>query len=193
MSKTALTQAEIAALAASAGITPPAAAATGTEVTKEEKETQEAADAAAAAAAATAAAEASAAASATKPAATPSALEVLGSQLAASAQTLAQTQLELTQANARADALQKTVDGLSAVVSMSVSTMQVALGASAPDLSKLSGDQLLAEHATTAEKFKSTFKVGGVAAVSKGGDVQDKPVVDANHLARVNATRFNTK
>ena len=52
------------------------------------------------------------------------------------------------------------------IVAQSLSNMRVAMGGSTFSLNGTSAAQVLAEHQRVAEQFKNQFKVGGVAAVS---------------------------
>lgn len=75
----------------------------------------------------------------------------------------------------------------------SVNTMRVALGMSALDLSAMDAAKVLAEHDALVPTYKAKFPVGGVAAVSAEASTRKSsaPVSDAAHMARVNAARFS--
>lgn len=86
--------------------------------------------------------------------------------------------------------MEATHNGLVEVVAKSVKTMKVAMGNSAVDLSGMSAESLLAEYAASAESFTKAFKTGGVAAVDAASSEANQPQVDPRHMARVNAARF---
>jgi hypothetical protein len=66
--------------------------------------------------------------------------------------------------------MEATHNGLTDVVRKAVAGMKVRLGASNVDLSALSAQELLADYAATAESFLKNFKAGGVAAVDAASD-----------------------
>jgi signal peptide peptidase SppA len=72
----------------------------------------------------------------------------------------------------------------------SVSNMQVALGASASDLSAATATAVLAEHARLTEEFSNKFKAGGVAAVAAAAseDVAEMTSIQRARLAAVRPT-----
>ena len=86
--------------------------------------------------------------------------------------------------------IEATHNGLTDVVRKAVAGMKVRMGASNVDLSALSAQELLADYAATSEAFLKTFKAGGVAAVDAASSEANQPQVDPRHLARVNAARF---
>ena len=86
--------------------------------------------------------------------------------------------------------MEATHNGLTDVVRKAVAGMKVRMGASNVDLSALSAQELLADYAATSEAFLKTFKAGGVAAVDAASSEANQPQVDPRHLARVNAARF---
>jgi hypothetical protein len=86
--------------------------------------------------------------------------------------------------------IEATHNGLTDIVRKAVAGMKVRMGASNVDLSALSAQELLADYAATSETFLRTFKAGGVAAVD-AASAEDKPLqVSPRHMARVNAARF---
>jgi signal peptide peptidase SppA len=106
---------------------------------------------------------------------------------------LVQARVDLGLAQARIAPLEAAVKPLAAIVATSISTMKVALGMSAVDLSALAPEALAAEHAATATTFKDKFKAGGVAAVpaAEKKDETSASVDTTRHMARVHATRIN--
>lgn len=196
MTRQALTDQSIAALAAGApGAADPAAAAAAAAAAA-----LAAADPAAVAAAA-AAAEAAATAAATAAAATAAAAaakvtqpanehEVLVNYLKGEIKSkdeafVAQT-VTLNGLQAKLAGMEATHAGLVKIAAVSVSNMKVALGLGKVDLSAMSPELLLAEHAATATVFAEKFKVGGVAAVSSTSDQAAAPDHQVADLVKAN-------
>lgn len=86
--------------------------------------------------------------------------------------------------------MEATHTGLTDVVRKAVAGMKVRMGASNVDLSAASAQELLADYAATAEAFVKTFKAGGVAAVDAASAENQSPQISPRHMARVNAARF---
>ena len=86
--------------------------------------------------------------------------------------------------------MEATHTGLTDVVRKAVSGMKVRMGASNVDLSAASAQELLADYAATADAFVKTFKAGGVAAVDAASAENQSPQISPRHMARVNAARF---
>lgn len=120
------------------------------------------------------------------------ALGLLKEQLKAAQDDLLEAKIDARKAGEKLAEIEATVNPLAAIVAKAINNMQVALGGSALDLSGLAPAALLAEHGKMVEQFQSKFKVGGVAAVDAAQEVK-KSHVDATHLARVNAARFQKK
>lgn len=98
--------------------------------------------------------------------------------------------IELKGLKDKVASIEATHNGLTDVVRKAVAGMKVRLGASNVDLSAESAQELLADYAATSEAFLKSFKVGGVAAVD-AASAEDKPLhVSPRHMARVNAARF---
>ena len=98
--------------------------------------------------------------------------------------------IELKGLKDKVASIEATHTGLTDVVRKAVTGMKVRLGASNVDLSAASAQELLADYAATADTFLKTFKAGGVAAVD-AASAEDKPLqVSPRHMARVNAARF---
>lgn len=108
---------------------------------------------------------------------------------------LAQT-LELNAAKAKVSSMEATHAGLVKIAATSLANMKIGMGMAKADFSAMAPELLLAEHTSTATAFATHFKVGGVAAVS-ASETQDNKAVepDLMHQARIDATRFssNTK
>lgn len=194
--KKALTEQEIAALAA--GGTP--AADQGDEAARAAAAKAEA-DAAAAAqaeadAAAQAEAEAAAAAAAQAPASDVVALkaqvDLLTAQVAAAQGQLVDLTVKLQAAESAVAPLKDVITKMRPVAQKSVSNLRVALGQSAAGVDALTDESLLAEHASLSAQFTEKFKVGGVAGVAPA-DTADKgastPEPSALKKARLAATR----
>lgn len=157
MPRHALTEQEIAALAAGAPIS------AGTQPDN----APAAPEAAAPEAAAPAAPEAAAAAPAPAPAAQPNAVVAyLEGQVASLNAQSIEMGVKLKDAEAKLVAAAATTAALMQIAAKSLSNMKVALGGAAVDFSAMTPEVLLAEHAATTEAFSKAFVAGGVAAVS---------------------------
>lgn len=183
MSRAALTEQQIAALAAGAP-----QAKTADEIAAE-------------AAAATAATQAAAAAaSATTPPAKVTELEN-GNQIVAFLQgqikekdgTLLAQSVELSGLKAKVASMEATHASLLKIAVASTTHMKVALGLSKVDLSAMGAEQLLAEHSATTTSFTEKFKAGGVAAVSATEAVSTPAGLDHAIAARIEANRYPSK
>lgn len=151
----------------------------------------------AAAAAEAAAAEAAAAESAATPAAEPDAapaasadtgvVALLQGQLKESNALLMQSNVALAKLQEQVETMQASHDGLMAIAKKSVSNMRVALGGTAADLEGSTPASILAEHRSLTDKFTSSFKAGGVAAIDAAAEDAPKQAIDPRHMARVNA------
>lgn len=86
--------------------------------------------------------------------------------------------------------MEATHTGLTDVVRKAVAGMKVRMGASNVDLSAASAQELLADYAATSDAFLKAFKAGGVAAVDAASTEHQSPQVSPRHMARVNAARF---
>lgn len=164
--KTALTPNQIAA--AQAGVVLPSVvdAAQATTPTEAAPTNQAATEPAAAAAAATEPA----------PKADQTALvALLQTQLDAANRANIDLRVELAQATTKVESLTAAQAGLKQIVAGSLSTMRVALSLGKVDLSTMSAETLVAEHAAMSTQFTESFKVGGVAQASSS-DETVKPV-----------------
>ncbi len=153
-----------------------------------------AAAAAEAAAAEAAAAEAAAAPAApAEPDAAPAAsadtgvVALLQGQLKESNALLMQSNVALAKLQEQVETMQASHDGLMAIAKKSVSNMRVALGGTAADLEGSTPASILAEHRSLTDKFTSSFKAGGVAAIDAAAEDAPKQAIDPRHMARVNA------
>jgi signal peptide peptidase SppA len=80
--------------------------------------------------------------------------------------------IELKGLKDKVASMEATHTGLTDVVRKAVAGMKVRMGASNVDLSALSAQELLADYAATSEAFLKTFKAGGVAAVDAANSDQ---------------------
>lgn len=188
MTKRALTEKQLAALAA--GANPAAAVETTTETAAaEEKPATE--TPAASVASPEDAATTAAATEPPAPASTGSdpVVAYLQQQLAASQDQIVELRLQVTRANDTITAMKATHDGLMAIATRSLSNMKVALGLPAVEAT-LSPETLLAEHTATVETFQKAFKAGGVAAVNT--ETKPAALLDPHLKRRIQATRLST-
>lgn len=107
--------------------------------------------------------------------------------------------LELNLANrdlqAKVDSFKLTRTPMVKLVQDSVNNMRVGLGGSAMDLTTLSDEALLAEHARVREDFKKKYPVGGVAAVAPEDKKTESAAAAASPIesAKLAAVRFGKK
>jgi hypothetical protein len=99
--------------------------------------------------------------------------------------------IELKGIKDKVASMEATHNGLTDVVRKAVAGMKVRLGASNVDLSALSAQELLADYAATAESFLKNFKAGGVAAVDAAENVKTVPQSNPRDLARTRAAKFS--
>lgn len=181
--KQALTEQDIAALAAGANL----------EATVSEAEVKAEVEGAADAAAAVEGAEAEAGASegaavVAEVAKNDDALRLLKEQLKAAQDDLLEAKIEGRKAADKLAEVEAIVNPLKEIAAKAANNMRVALGGSVLDMSAMSAAQVLADHQAVAGNFVQKFKVGGVAAVDAAQE-EKKTVVDPLHLARVAAVR----
>ena len=191
MSKTALTQQAIAALALGI-VAAQEAPVLSAEQIAEAAALAEAEKATADAAAAKASAEAAAAAAteAAKPA-NAEVVALLQSQLAAAQGQVVQLNVDLQGVKTASEATIKSADVMRPIVRAAVGNLRIALGNSAAGVEALTDENLIAEHANLAAQFDKKFKAGGVAAVTLSADAEKAPEgsEDPIRKARLNATR----
>lgn len=191
MNRQALTEQQIAALQA-AGV--PLEAASTPDPEAEAKAKAEAEAKAKADAEAKAKADAEAALAAATPGAD-KVLAVLTNQLAEANTALTKANVDLALEKAKVTAFEAVVPGLTKIVAQSISTMRVALGGSAVDLSAMKPEALLAEHATTLSTFQQTFK-GGRSSAAPTAEADKGKVTSADdpmRQARLKATSYVAK
>lgn len=196
--KTALTEQQIAAMAASGVVVtagaPAAAAAPVATTTPTAATTETNTEAAAAAAAATPEAVAAAAAVAapvTPTAADANVVTYLQAQVAGKDKDLLEANVKMAGLTAKVADFEASLTGLLQIAAKSVNNMRVALGGSATDMTAMNATQILAQHAATAKEFESKFVAGGVAAVdaAQASKATGEDQIDSLTLARLNAVR----
>ena len=122
-------------------------------------------------------------------------VQLLTEQVREKDAALLQAGIKLAKAEEALAELQASQAPLLQIVGQSVSNLSIALNGPAFNAEGLTVAQVLAEHGRLSASFSAKFKVGGVAAVA-GTEVEanNKEVaVDPRHMARVNAARFNQK
>lgn len=118
------------------------------------------------------------------------ALKFVAEQLRAAQDDLVASKIEASKLKDKLEMLEAVVEPLKDIAAKAVNNMRVALGGSLIDMSASSPAQILAEHASVSASFASKFKVGGVSATNVEEQVK-KPAVGASHMARVNAARYS--
>lgn len=118
------------------------------------------------------------------------ALKFVAEQLKAAQDDLVASKIEASKLKDKLEMLEAVVEPLKDIAAKAVNNMRVALGGSLIDMSASSPAQILAEHVSVSASFASKFKVGGVSATSVEEQVK-KPAVGASHMARVNAARYS--
>lgn len=118
-------------------------------------------------------------------------IQFMTEQLASKDKDLIQARVDLAQAQASVQSLEASQAPLLSIAIKAINNMQVALGGSASDMSGLTASAVVAEHERLSKDFAAKYKAGGVSAVSAGTDANKAPVVDNLTLARLNAVRNN--
>lgn len=118
------------------------------------------------------------------------ALKFVAEQLRAAQDELVASKIEASKLKDKLETLEAVVEPLKDIAAKAVNNMRVALGGSLIDMSASSPAQILAEHVSVSASFASKFKVGGVSATNVEEQVK-KPAVGASHMARVNAARYS--
>ena len=118
------------------------------------------------------------------------ALKFVAEQLKAAQDDLVASKIEASKLKDKLETLEAVVEPLKDIAAKAVNNMRVALGGSLIDMSASSPAQILAEHVSVSASFASKFKVGGVSATNVEEQVK-KPAVGASHMARVNAARYS--
>lgn len=118
------------------------------------------------------------------------ALKFVAEQLKAAQDELVASKIEASKLKDKLEMLEAVVEPLKDIAAKATNNMRVALGGSLIDMSASSPAQILAEHVAVSASFTSKFKVGGVSATNVEEQVK-KPAVGASHMARVNAARYS--
>jgi len=174
--KTALTEQQIAAIAA--GAAPAPADAATTEVIPEPT------------AGATAEPEVPAAAATPTASANTEVVSMLQGQLATAQAQVLSLSVEAQAIKASHTALEATAEKLRPIVRAAVGNLRVALGGSSAGIESLTDDNLMAEHANLSAQFSKQFPAGGVAAVSSTATAEKSETFDPVRRARLAATRL---
>lgn len=192
--KNALTEQQIAAMAAGAIGAPAATVVLTPEQTAAAVAEAAASAEAAAAAASEAATAAAAAAEAAKAVANPDVVTLLQTQLATAQAQVLSLSIELQGAKTQGEANSAAAEKMRPIVRASVGNLRVALGGTAAGVEALADEGLMAEHANLAAQFTTKFKAGGVAAVSSTAAAEDAvdEVGEAQRQARLSAVRNTT-
>ena len=121
-------------------------------------------------------------------------VQLLNSQLAAKDEALIQAHVKISKLEDQIATTSASADPLREIACKSINNMQVALGGSALDMQGMNGVQIVAEHNRLSEQFAAKFKVGGIAAVNAEQPKQNGAVGgDALAAARLAAVRFSRK
>ena len=116
----------------------------------------------------------------------------LQGEVKAKSDALLETQIEVRGLKEKVSGMEATHSGLLEVVKKSLNQMQVALGGSAMDLASMDAAAVLNEHKRLTADFQKAFKAGGVAAVDATEPKKNEQVaVDALTQARLAAVRFS--
>ncbi len=192
MAKKALTEADIAAMAAGAVVLDPQPAAAAEPVVIEGEASgvqKEGVEPQKEVAVVPVAAESTVVVEDDKTAAT---VQLLNSQLLAKDALILEAGIKTAKLQEQLVDAQATATPLLEIAAKSISNMMIALGGSAFVPGEMSAVAVLAEHTRVSAQFQAKFKAGGVAAVT-GDAAETKTQVDPRHLARVNAARFQSK
>jgi len=183
MKKKALTEKDLAAMAAGLPVVPDA------EVVKEEQVGTEATEHEAAA---EAEAAAEVVAEVKEDVTSVATIKLLSEQLKASQDELLNAKVEAARQQDKINEMSAVVGPLKDIAARAINNMRVALGGSAIDMCASAPAQILAEHVSVSESFAAKFKVGGVAATDVDAVAEkDERKVDALTHARLNAVRFS--
>lgn len=189
--KNALTEQQVAAIAAGAPLLTQVVEPTAAETEAAAAEAAALEASAAEAAAAEAAVAATAALEAAKPAAPDAVVTLLQSQLREAQASVVALTVENTSLKSKAAAVEATHEALVKIAGASLSNMKVALGFSGFDASKLKAEELVLEHTSTVETFQTKFKAGGIAATQ--ADETQEPKLNPRFAAILQANRYTPK
>lgn len=101
--------------------------------------------------------------------------------------------VKTAQMEASFQTLNAQVTAMTGIVKTSLNSLRIALGAPALGASDISTEQLVSEHVSYSEQFRTKFKVGGVAAVEAVENTRAtvQTVNDSKQVARIDAVRVN--
>lgn len=111
-------------------------------------------------------------------------------QLAEAQARVVDLTVQLKTAGEQIISMKATHDGLVKIAAASVKNMKVALGMTGVDVSSMAADALLAEHAAASDAFQKAFKAGGVAAVNTPDKAEEAAKPAPHHKALIAATRL---
>lgn len=193
--KKALTEQQIAAMAAGQPSTAVEANPAATAVTEPTEQTSEAVAAGAAAEQTAEAVAAGAAAQAdTAEPEDGKLVAFLQGELHAAQDALIASKVQVAKLEAQHAEFSSAVTGLMEIAAQSINNMRIALGGSAAALAEMTPTALLAEHKRMSGEFKAKFPVGGVATVDAAAEAADKPTeIDPLHKLRLAAVRSTVK
>ena len=112
------------------------------------------------------------------------AVQLLTAQLKDKDAALLEANVKLSKLEDRLAQIEASVTPLVDIAAKSISNMQIALGGSAY-VASASAEAVVADHVRVSEQFKSKFKVGGVAAVS----AEEERVEQEGALVMTNVTQ----
>ncbi len=116
-------------------------------------------------------------------------VKFLKTELAAASVTAAASASTIANLTSELEATKLTQEALLHITKNACASMAVALGGSKDAFTGMSAQTVISEHKTLSEKFKASFKVGGVAASSPVEDKQTaKPVFDPFFAALIRKT-----
>ena len=122
----------------------------------------------------------------------PTLVVYLQGEVKAKSEALLEAQIETRNVKEKLAGMEATHNGLMEIVKKSVGQMQIALGGSASDMTSMDAATVLTEHKRLAADFQKSFKAGGVAAVDANQAQKSEHVaVDALTQARLAAVRFS--
>ena len=117
-------------------------------------------------------------------------VQFLNAQIRERDESLLQANVKLSKLGEELDELKASTTPMLEIVAQSISNMRIAMNGTAFNADGASPAQVLAEHARVSVEFKKKYLVGGVAAVSAEQPAEKTQEVSPRHLARVNAVRF---
>lgn len=185
MTRKALTEQQIAALAEGAALEAAATAEVTEQETGEQNEAVEAA-------ASTETAPTEKAPTETASTADAGVVALLQSQLEAANAQVVDLKVELKGMKEKSADMEASFAGLLEIARTSCNRMQVALGGTALNLEALSAAAVLEQHKVLSEQFQAKFKAGGIAAVDATQTLKSETPVQTNvAAARFAAVRFS--